>query len=52
MLATVNQLGILTCFLTLLCADLRWEELPYFINKVSNFGLTDEKLKHLNYEGR
>ena len=28
-LAMVQQLGILTCFLTLSCTDLRWGELSY-----------------------
>ena len=36
-------------FLTFLsCADLRWEELPYIINKLNN--LSDEKLKNVSYQ--
>ena len=34
-LAMAKQLGITTYFLTLSSADLRWEELPYIINKVN-----------------
>ena len=46
----VKQLGIPTYFLTLSCADLRWEELPYIINKLNNLGLSDEELKNLRYQ--
>ena len=46
----IKQLGIPTYFLMLLCADLRWEELSYIINKLSNLGLSDEELKNLNYQ--
>ena len=49
-LAMVKQLGIPTYFLTLSCADLRWEELPYIINKLNNLGLSDEELKNLSYQ--
>ena len=38
----VKQLGIPTYFVTLLCADLRWAELPDIINKLNNFGLSDD----------
>ena len=44
----VKQLGILTYFLTLSCADLRWEELPFII-KLNNLGFNEEELKILNY---
>ena len=47
-----KQLGIPTYFLTLSCADLRWEELPYIINKLNNLGLSDEELKNLSYQER
>ena len=49
-LAMVKQLGIPTYFLTLSCADLRWEELPYIINKLSNLVLSYEELKKLSYQ--
>ena len=48
LLAMVKQLGILTYFLTLSCADLRWEELPFII-KLNNLGFNEEELKILNY---
>ena len=51
-LAMVKQLGIPTYFLTLSCADLIWEELPYIINKLNNLGLSDEELKNLRYQER
>ena len=34
-LAIVKQLVIPTYFLTLSCADLRWDELPRIINKLN-----------------
>ena len=48
----VKQLGIPTYFLALSCADLRWEELPYIIEKLNNLGLSDEELKNLSYQER
>ena len=41
----VKQLGIPTYFLTLSCADLRWEEIPHVINKLSNLGLSGKEPK-------
>ena len=51
-LAMGKQLGIPKYFLTLPCADLRWEELPYIINKLNNLGLSEEELKNLSYQER
>ena len=51
-LTMVKQLGIPTYFLTLSCADLRWEELPYIINKLNNLGLSDKELKNLSCQER
>ena len=51
-LAMLKQLGITTYFLILSCADLRWEELPYIINKLNNLGLSDEELENLSYKER
>ena len=31
-------------------ADLRWEELPYIINKLNNLGVSQEELKNLSYQ--
>ena len=49
-LAMVKQLGIPTYFLTLSCVDLRWEELPYIINKLNKLGHSDEELENLSYQ--
>ena len=51
-LAMVKQLGIPIYFLALSCTDLRWEELPYIIEKLNNLGLSDEELKNLSYQER
>ena len=51
-LAMVKQIGIRTYFLTLSCADLRWNELPYIINKLNNLCLSDEELENLCYQER
>ena len=51
-LTMAKQLGIPTYFLTLSCANLRWEELPHIINKLNNLGLRDEDLKSLSCEER
>ena len=32
------------------CSDLRWEELPYIINKLNNLDINDEELKNLSYQ--
>ena len=32
------------------CSDLRWEELPYIINKLNNLDLNHEELKNLSYQ--
>ena len=49
-LVMVKQLGILTCFLTLSCAHLRWEEPPCIISKLNNLRLKDEELRNLSYQ--
>ena len=51
-LAMVEQLGMPTYFLTLSCADLIWEKLPYIINILNNVVLKDEELKILSYYER
>ena len=43
----VKQLGIPTYFLTLSCADLRWDELPHIINKLNNLNLSDEEIRNV-----
>ena len=47
-----KQLGIPTYFMTLSCADLRWEELPYIFNKLNNLLLSKKGLKNLSYQER
>ena len=50
--AMVKQLGIPTYFLTLSCAYLRWDKLPYIINKLTDLGLSNEEPKNLSYQER
>ena len=51
LLAMVKQLGIPTCFFILSCADLRWDELLYIIDKLlNNLGFSGEELKNLSYK--
>ena len=47
-LAIVKQLGIATYFFKLLGAALRWRELPYTINKLTNLGISDEEFENLS----
>ena len=51
-LAKVKQLGMTTYFLSLSRPALRWEELPYFINKWNNLELSEEELINLSCQGR
>ena len=51
-LAMVKQLGIPTFFLTLSCADLKWNELTNIIHNFNNFTSFDIDLKNLTYEER
>ena len=51
-MAMVKQLRIPIHFMTLSCADLKWEELPYIMNKLNNLGLSNEQLKNLSYQER
>ena len=48
-LAMVKQLGCPTFFLTLSCADLRWNKLVEIISKLNSLGLTKENVEGLNY---
>ena len=48
----VKQLGILTWFMTLSCADLRWPELFQIIGKSQGFNLTDKEIDALTYNER
>ena len=51
-LAMVKQLRIPTYFLTLSCADLKWNELSHITNKLNNSNLTDEEIRNLTYQQR
>ena len=46
--AMVKQLGISTFFVTLSCANLKWEELPNIINKLNQLSVSDKGLKMLS----
>ena len=48
----MKQCRIPTYFLTLSSADLRWDELPYIINKLNNLNLIDEEIRNLTYQQR
>ena len=53
-LAMVKQLGCPTFFLTLSCADLRWNELVHIISKLNSLGLTKKNVavlvaRHFQY---
>ena len=51
-LAMVKQLGIQTFFMTLLSADLKWNELISIINKLNKQGLSEEDIRNLAYHKR
>ena len=48
-LAMVKQLGLPTYFMTLSCADLRWNELVSIISKLNGENLTDEQINNMTY---
>ena len=48
-LAMVKQLGSPTYFMTLSCADLRWNELPSIISKLNGLSLSDEEIREMDY---
>ena len=51
-LAMVRQLGLPTFFLTLSCADLRWDELVEIICRLENRDLSDEEIANMSYLDR
>ena len=51
-LAMVKQLGLSTYFLTLSCADLRWNKLISIVSKVNKLNLSEEKGQSLSYQER
>ena len=48
-LMIVKQLGTPTFFLTLSCADLRWNELISIIFKLNGIDIADEGIDRLSY---
>ena len=48
-LALVKQLGLATFFMTLSCADLRWNELVSIISKLKGEKLTDQQISNMSY---
>ena len=48
-LAMVKQLGLPTYFMTLSCADLRWNELIEIISKLNKFDMSVEEIENLDY---
>ena len=48
-LAMVKQLGLPTFFLTLSCADLRWNDLVSIIKKLEGVAMTEEEINSLPY---
>ena len=48
-LAMVKQLGLPTFFMTLTCADLRWNELVSIISKLNGLNLSEDDIKNLDY---
>ena len=51
-LAMVKQLGIPTFFMTLSCADLRWNELVEIIPKLNRLDFSDDVIKNMTYQER
>lgn len=47
-LAMVKQLGLPTFFMTLSCADLRWNELVEIISKLQGNHMSEEEIVNLN----
>ena len=48
-LAMVKQLGLPTFFMTLSCADLRWNELIAIISKLKCESLSEEQINNMSY---
>ena len=51
-LVMVKQLGLPTFFLTLSCADLRWNELISIISKLEGSMLSEDEIQDLSYQDR
>ena len=51
-LAMVKQLGMPTFFLTLSCADLRWNEFISIISKLNKINFSESDIINFSYQGR
>ena len=51
-LAMVKQLGIPAFFMTLSCADLRWNKLVEIISKLNSLDFSDDVIKNITYQER
>ena len=51
-LAMVKQVGIPTFFMTLTCADLRWNELVEIISKLNRLDFSDDVIRNMTYQER
>ena len=51
-LSMVKQLGPPTFFLTLSCADLRWNELVRIISRLKGHNISEEEISNLTYHER
>ena len=51
-LSMVKQLGLPSYFMTLSCADLRWNELVEIISKLNGTHLTQEEIQNMSYFDR
>ena len=50
--AMVQQLGLPTWFLTLSCADLRWNDLVQVVSKLSGTEMTESEIGNMTYDER
>ena len=48
----LKQLGIVTFFMTLSCADLRWNELVEILSKLNKLDFSDDVIKNMTYQER
>jgi len=51
-LAMVKQLGIPSYFMTLSCADLRWQELVSIIKNLKGENISKEKIEKMSYHDK
>ena len=49
-LAMVKNLGVPSWFMTLSCADLRWNDLFHILSKINGDQMTDDQIENLSYD--